>query len=279
MNKVISLNRLVPNVFHLAVESPEIAAAARPGQFVMVIPDKQGERIPINIADWDRNKGTIDLVFMNIGVSTRKLTRFKSGDYLEAVAGPLGKPAEVDSVREVLLVGGCYGVAGLYPLARAYKENGTQVIFLAEARGQAFLYWEDKIRPVVKEYLTVLREDCFRSGQDLEKIILSLKKQRPGLSKVVVMGCSYLLFTISEIARKTGLRSRVNLNPIMIDGTGMCGACRVTVEGKTYFACVDGPEFDGEGVDWQEYFSRRQTFLSEEEQALINLAKKIEKRK
>ena len=276
MNKIIQNNRLVPNIFHLVVESPEIAAAARPGQFVIVIPDERGERIPINIADWDSRKGTIDLVFMVLGVSTRKLASLKPGDFLEAVAGPLGKPAEVARAEEVLLVGGCYGLAGLYPLARALKGNGCRVIFLSEARGQTFLYWEDKIRSVADEFLTILKEDCFRSGEELEKLIIGLKSERPHLARAVVMGCSHLLFMIAEITRKIGLKTRVNLNPIMVDGTGMCGACRVTVNGKTYFACVDGPEFDGHGVDWKEYFERRQAFLSQEEMALLNLGRKIE---
>lgn len=276
MNRVILNERLVPNIFHLVVEAPEIASSARPGQFVMVIPDEKGERIPLNVADWDKSKGTIDLVFMNLGVSTRKLAGFKTGDFLKGVAGPLGRPAEVVDFGQVLLVGGCYGLAGLYPLARELKERGNQILFLAEARSRAYIYWENRIRKVADEFLTAFRADCFSSGKHLEEIILGLKSSEPQLSQVVVMGCSYLLFTVSEITRKIGLKTKVNLNPLMVDGTGMCGACRVTVHGRTYFACVDGPEFDGHGVDWQEYFSRRKAFLSQEELALVHLVKKLD---
>jgi ferredoxin--NADP+ reductase len=275
MNKVVLGERLVPNIFHLIIEAPEIAASARPGQFVMIIPDEHGERLPLNIADWDKNRGTIEVVFMNLGVSTRKLANFQTGEFLEGVAGPLGQAAEIGQFGHVLLVGGCFGLAGLYPLARQLKERGNRVIFLAEARDQAYLYWESRIKKVVDEFLTLFRTDCFGSGESLAEMILNLKNKKPELSRVIVMGCSYLLFTVSEITRNTGLKTMVNLNPIMVDGTGLCGACRVTVNGKTYFACVNGPEFDGHGVDWEEYFNRRRAFLSQEELALANLEKKV----
>jgi ferredoxin--NADP+ reductase len=275
MNKVRLSARLAPNTFWLEVEAPEIAASARPGQFVMVIPDKKGERIPLNIANWDKNKGTIELVFMSLGVSTRKLATFKAGDLLEGVAGPLGRPAEMANFGQVLLIGGCYGVAGLYPVARGLKENGNQVLFLAEARSRTYLYWEDRIRKVTAEFQTAFRADCLSGGKDFSEIILGLSKKSPPLARVIVMGCSYLLFTVSEITRSAGLKTMVNLNPIMVDGTGMCGACRVTVYGKTYFACVNGPEFDGHGVDWKEYFNRRKVFFTQEELALANFERKV----
>jgi len=274
MNRIRLSARLAPNTFWVEVEAHEIAASARPGQFVMVIPDKKGERIPLNIAHWDKNKGTIEMVFMSLGVSTRKLAAFKAGDFLEGVAGPLGRPAEMANFGQVLLIGGCYGVAGLYPVVRGLKENGNQVIFLAEARSRTYLYWEDRIRKVTDKFITMFRADCFSSGKDLSDIILGLRQESPQLARVIVMGCSYLLFTVSEITRSTGLKTLVNLNPIMVDGTGMCGACRVTVHGKTHFACVDGPEFDGHGVDWKEYFSRRKAFFNQEELALANFESK-----
>jgi len=274
MTRVVLYERLVPNIFHLVVDAPDIARSARPGQFVMVIPDETGERVPINLADWDKNQGTIDLIFMNLGVSTRKLARFKTGDSLQAVVGPLGRPAEIGSFGHVLLVGGCYGLAGLYPLAREFKQKGNKVTFLAEGRDEAFIFWEDKIRKVSDDFQQVLRADCFASGHDLGRIIGQIKEASQELSRVVVMGCSYLLFIVSNITRELNLKTMVNLNPIMIDGTGMCGACRVTVNGQTHFACVDGPEFDGHGVDWTEYFNRRRAFLRQEELALAGYLNK-----
>jgi len=274
MNRVVLAERLVPNIFRLVVEAPEIARSARPGQFVIVIPDEKGERVPINLADWDQGQGTIDLIFLNLGVSTRKLARFKAGDSIQAVAGPLGRPAEISNFGHVLLVGGCYGLAGLYPLARGFKQAGNKVTFLVEGRDEAFIFWEDREKRISDNYQKVLRADCFASGDDLERAIGKLKDSSPDLSRVVVMGCSYLLFVVSKVTRELNLKTMVNLNPIMVDGTGMCGACRVTVNGQTYFACVDGPEFDGHGVDWTEYFNRRKAFLHQEEQALSSYLNK-----
>lgn len=275
MNRVILKERLVPNIYRLVLEAPEIAASAQAGQFAMVIPDERGERIPLNIADWDRQKGTIDLVFLNIGVSTRKLADFKAGDSVEGIAGPLGKPVEICSSSDVLLVGGCYGIAGLYSVARELCHLRNKVLFLAEARGSAFLYWEEKIKKYSEVYQTILRSDCFNTGQDIKDKINQIKNGQPEPSLVIVSGCSYLLYKISEITAGSGLRTLVNLNPIMVDGTGMCGACRVTVQGKTRFACVDGPWFDGHSLDWKEYFIRRTAFLQQEAQALTGLEKEF----
>jgi len=168
----------------------------------------------------------------------------------------------------VLLVGGCYGLGGLYPLAREFKQLANRVTCLAEARDENYIFWEEKTRKVSDNYRKALRADCFASDEELGEIIKELKDNSPDLSRVVVMGCSYLLFIVSRITRELNLKTMVNLNPIMVDGTGMCGACRVSVNGQTYFACVDGPEFDGHAVDWVEYFNRRRAFLRQEELAL-----------
>ncbi|MGB9836904.1 MAG: sulfide/dihydroorotate dehydrogenase-like FAD/NAD-binding protein [Candidatus Saccharicenans sp.] len=271
MNKVLQNKRLVPNLYHLVVEAPEVARSARPGQFVMVIPDEKGERIPLNIADFDKDRGTVELVYLVVGVSTRKLARIKPGSFLTGVAGPLGRPAEINKEETVLLVGGCFGLAGLYPVARALKSEKNKVIFLAEARDKAYLYWEEKIKKVADNFLTVFRRDCFDGGEKLEITIKNIKENYPQLSRVLIIGCDYLLYKISSLTASPGIRTEVFLTPIMVDGTGMCGACRVTVSGKTYFACVDGPIFDGHRLDWTEYFSRRRAFLRQEELALLHL--------
>ncbi|MGB9906679.1 MAG: sulfide/dihydroorotate dehydrogenase-like FAD/NAD-binding protein [Candidatus Saccharicenans sp.] len=278
MNRVVLVERLVPNLYRLVVEAPEVAASARAGQFVMVIPDSKGERIPINLADWSKEKGTVDLVFLNLGVSTRKLASLKPGDEVEGIAGPLGRAPEIPAATEVLLVGGCYGVGGLYPLARELKQAGGRVIFLAEARSPAYLYWQEKLKKFSDLFLTVFRSDCLGPVQELRELIKKIKSSHPDLSLVLVMGCSYLLFKVSEATADIQLKTLVSLNPIMVDGTGMCGACRVSVAGKTYFACVDGPWFEGHGLDWKEYFTRRKAFLSQEEQALVRLDREFWKR-
>ncbi|MCR4408949.1 MAG: sulfide/dihydroorotate dehydrogenase-like FAD/NAD-binding protein [Candidatus Saccharicenans sp.] len=278
MNRVVLSERLVPNLYRLVLEAPEVASAARAGQFVMVIPDGRGERIPINLADWDRERGTVDLVFLNLGASTRKLAALKPGEAVEGLAGPLGRAPEVSGPGAVLLAGGCYGIGGLYPLARELKQAGRKVIFLAEARSPAYLYWEEKIRKYVDEFLTMFREDCLGSGQNFKELVGGVISKHPDIALVMVMGCSYLLFKFSEATTGSGLKTLVSLNPIMVDGTGMCGACRVSVGGRTYFACVDGPWFEAGDLDWQEYFNRRKAFLSQEEQALARLDREFWKR-
>lgn len=275
MNRVVLVERLVPNLYRLVVEAPEVAASARAGQFVMVIPDEKGERIPLNLADWDAEKGTIELVFLNLGVSTRKLASLSPGEAVAGIAGPLGQAPKIPAGVEVLLVGGCYGLAGLYPLARELKQAGHRVIFLAEARDQAYLYWQEKLQRFSDVFLTVFRSDCLGPVDELREIIRKIRAGHPALSLIMVMGCSYLLFKISEVAADIQLKALVSLNPIMVDGTGMCGACRVSVAGKTYFACVDGPWFEGPGLDWKEYFNRRKAFLSQEEQALVRWDRKF----
>ncbi len=271
MNRVVLAERLVPNLYRLVLEAPEVAASARAGQFVMVIPDDKGERIPVNLADWDSRRGTVDLVFLNLGVSTRKLAGLKPGQAVAGLAGPLGRAPEIPDSGAAWLVGGCYGIGGLYPLARELKQAGRKVIFLAEARDPAYIYWEEKIRKYADNFATLFRADCLSSGRELSERLDSVRQSRPDISLLMVMGCSYLLFKMSEAAAGSGLKTLVSLNPIMVDGTGMCGACRVSVDGRTYFACVDGPWFEARGLDWQEYFNRRRAFLSQEEQALVRL--------
>jgi len=278
MNRVVLVERLVPNLYRLVLEAPEVAASARAGQFVMVIPDEKGERIPVNLADWDRQQGTVELVFLNLGVSTRKLAGLKPGDTVGGLAGPLGRVPEIPDPGAVLLAGGCYGIGGLFPLARELKQAGRRVVFLAEARDPAYLYWEEKIKKYVDDFLTLFRADCLGTGRELKELVEEIRKDRPDISLLMVMGCSYLLFKLSEAGSGLGLKTMVSLNPIMVDGTGMCGACRVSVEGRTYFACVDGPWFEGRGLDWQEYFNRRKAFLSQEERALARLDREFWKR-
>lgn len=278
MNRVVWIERLVPNLYRMVLQAPEVAASARPGQFVMVIPDGNGERIPINLADWDPEQGTIDLVFLNRGVSTRKLAAFKPGEAIEGLAGPLGRSPEIPGSGTVLLAGGCYGIGGLYPMARQLGQAGRRIIFLAEARSQAYLYWEEKIRKYADQFLTLFRDDCLGSGLGFKELVEGVRTNYQDISLVMVMGCSFLLFKMSEATTASGFKTLVSLNPIMVDGTGMCGACRVSVDGCSYFACVDGPWFEARGVNWKEYFNRRKAFLSQEEQALVRLDREFWKR-
>ncbi|MFA6318109.1 MAG: sulfide/dihydroorotate dehydrogenase-like FAD/NAD-binding protein [Elusimicrobiota bacterium] len=270
MPKIIRRERLVPNIHVLEVEAPEVAAKALPGQFVMVMPDERGERIPLTIADWDAKAGTVTVVFMLVGTTTHKLAALKAGDDLPVFVGPLGKPVETGKFGSVLCAGGCFGIAAIYPIARALKEAGNTVHTLVDVKAGYLLYWEDKLRKVSDRFSVSSRERSLADGHYVGSKIKSLLEQGTKLDRVVAIGCTYLMSSACEATRPAGIKTMVALNPIMVDGTGMCGACRCSVGGKSKFACVDGPEFDGHAVDWPEVFSRRKSYVEDEMRSLCD---------
>ncbi len=274
MTKIIRRNRLVPNIHLLEVQAPEVARICRPGQFIIVMPDEKGERIPLTIADWDRDKGTLTSVFMVVGTSTHKLSLLKAGDEIPVLTGPLGRASEIELYGTVLLAGGCFGIAAIYPIARALKEKGNRVIILVDVKANYLLYWEDKLRQVSDELFVSARDSFYDCKLYIPYKLGSLLEEQKPISRVVAIGCTYLMYSCAEATRPSGVKTLVSLNPIMVDGTGMCGACRVSVAGKTKFACVDGPDFDGHEVDWAELFSRRKSYFEDEIQSLCDWEKK-----
>jgi NAD(P)H-flavin reductase len=273
MAKILQRERLVPNIHLLEVQAPEIARKCKPGQFVIVMPDERGERIPLTIADWDLKKGSIISVFMVVGTSTQKLSLLKAGDEVPVFVGPLGKPSEIKKYGTVLCGGGCFGIAAIYPIARALKEAGNKVISLIDVKANYLLYWEEKLREVSDEYFVSARDNYYNCKDYIHKKLRSLIKEEKKIDRVIAIGCTYLMFACSEATRPLKIKTVVSLNPIMVDGTGMCGACRVTIDGKTKFACVDGPDFDGHLVDWEELFSRRKSYFEDEIQSLCRWEK------
>ena len=267
MPLILRRERLVPNIHLLEVEAPEIARKARPGQFVIVMPDARGERIPLTIADWDRDRGTVTSVFMAVGTTTRKLALLHPGDSLPIFAGPLGLPSETGRVGTVLCAGGCFGIAAIYPLARAFKAAGNRVIVLVDVKADYLLYWRDRLEAVADEFVVSSRDGLY-GGTDFVPRHVREILGRETVDRVAAVGCTYLMSSIAEATRPSGVRTTVSLNPIMVDGTGMCGACRVTVDGQTRFACVDGPEFDGHKVDWAELYARRRSYFDDEIRSL-----------
>jgi len=264
MNKVRSRRMIVPNMHLLEVDAPEIASKIQPGQFVIVRAVGRGERIPLSVADWDRGEGTLTIVFMEVGASTAALASLQPGGSLATCVGPLGKPTEIARFGTVLAVGGCYGIGSLFPAVRALKEAGNKVVAAFEARSSYLLYWLDRYASLADRVFTITRDGS--NGikghvSHLNDVINTLERQ-PDLA--LVNGCTYLLRRSAEITKPFGIKTVVSLNPIMIDGTGMCGVCRVSVAGRTRFACVDGPEFDGHAVDWDELMARRKAYLEEE---------------
>lgn len=270
MVKILRRERLVPNIHLLEVEAPEVARKCRPGQFVIIMPDERGERIPLTIADWDVKKGSVTSVFMIVGTSTHKLSLLNAGDEVPVFVGPLGKPSEIEKYGTVVCAGGCFGIAAIYPIARALKEAGNKVVTLLDVKANYLLYWEDKLKAVSDEFYVSARDSFFDCKDYIPKTLKSVVKKESGINRVVSIGCTYLMYTCSEATRSLGIKTMVSLNPIMVDGTGMCGACRVTVDGKTKFACVDGPDFDGHLVDWEELFTRRKAYFEDEVQSLCH---------
>ncbi|MHB8108876.1 MAG: sulfide/dihydroorotate dehydrogenase-like FAD/NAD-binding protein [Syntrophorhabdaceae bacterium] len=264
MNKVIERSMIVPNMHVLVVESPEIATKVRPGQFVIVRGAEEGERIPLSIADYDPEKGTITIVFMEVGASTSVLAGLNAGDDLLTCVGPLGNETSIDTFGNVLLVGGCYGIGSLYPVAKALKAKGNKVTVLLEARSSYLLYWLDRYVPLADKIYTITRDGSMGTKGHISRLPDVIHGMREKPDRIIVNGCTYLMAHTSEVTKDMDIPVVVNLNPIMIDGTGMCGVCRVTVGGKMKFACVDGPEFNGHDIDWKEFLARRKAYMSEE---------------
>lgn len=269
--KILEQHMLVPNINVLTVQAPAVARKIQSGQFVILRTDEHAERVPLTVADWDREAGTVTCVFMQIGTSTQKLGQLKPGDYLPTFVGPLGHPLEMDNFGTVVLTSGCYGIGALYPAARRLKELGNTVIGIVEARGSFLLYWTEKYREVVDE-LIISTFDGSKPGkkgegpEHLKEVLSSGRK----IDRIIGVGCTFMMFETAKATRNFGVKTIVSLNPIMIDGTGMCGACRVVVGGETKFACVDGPDFDAHEIDWELLLARRKPYIEAEATSLEN---------
>ena len=262
--KVVRRESLVPNLQLLTVHAPAVAAKIQPGQFVIVRADEHGERIPLTVADWDREAGLVSCVFMQVGTSTYKLGQLKPGDVVPTFAGPLGKPLEIETWGTVLCAGGCYGIGNIYPVARALKEKGNRVISFIEGRSKFLLYWLDRLAAVSDEVLIATRDGSLGEKEGYPNMVDRMLAAGETVDRVIALGCTFMMYQMSETTRPFEVKTVVSLNPIMIDGTGMCGACRIVVGGKTRFACVDGPDFDGHEVDWELLLSRRKAYLGPE---------------
>ena len=252
----------------MVVHAPRIARKAKAGQFVIVRPDERGERIPLTLVDWDREAGTITLVFLEVGVSTKKLGMLEVGEAIPDLIGPLGKPAEVSRYGTAVVVGGGVGVAAAYPRARAIKEAGNYVVSIIGARTAELIVYEEQMRSVSDE-VHVSTDDGSRGFKGFTSQLLeSLLKGGLKADYVYAVGPAPMMKAVCDVTRRYGIKTVVSLNSIMVDGTGMCGACRVTVGGRTVFTCVDGPEFDGHQVDFEELIRRLSMYRDEERLAL-----------
>jgi len=262
--EVVERRMIVPNLHVLTVRAPDVAESARPGNFVILRPDELGERIPLTVADTDAGAGTVTSIFVQVGASTAKLARLKAGDTIPSYAGPLGNETEIARFGTVVLVGGCYGIGSIYPVARALTAAGNHVVALIEARSRYLLYWEDRLGAVAEKVIVVTRDGSKGYKGHVTRLAEILAAEDIAPDRVIAHGCTFQMMTVARQTEPLGVPTLVSMNPIMIDGTGMCGVCRLTVGGETKFACVDGPEFDGHQVDWEEFLARRESYNAEE---------------
>lgn len=265
--RILKKQELVPTIYLMEISAPHVAKKAQPGQFVMLRIDEKGERIPLTIADFDGEEGKITMIFQVVGKTTMKLSSLKAGDELLDFIGPLGNPAHIENVGTVLLVGGGVGVAPVFPQARAFREAGNRVVSIIGARSADLLLWEDRMRAVSDE-LYITTDDGTKGHHGfVTDIVKKLLEDGTEVGRVVAIGPPVMMRAVAGITRPFNVKTTVSLNSIMVDGTGMCGACRVLVANETKFACVDGPEFDAHLVDFTLLMNRLAMYQPEEKLA------------
>ncbi|MBM3191016.1 MAG: sulfide/dihydroorotate dehydrogenase-like FAD/NAD-binding protein [Chloroflexi bacterium] len=268
MYRIVEKQVLTPVSKLYVVEAPDVARKAQPGQFIILRVDVQGERIPLTIADYDREAGTITIVVQEVGKTTKQLGTLEAGDSLASFTGPLGRPTEIEEYGNVVVVGGGLGIAPIYPICRALREGGNHVIGIIGARSGDLLFWEDEMRGVTDELIVVTDDGSYARKALVTAPLKELLDSDREVAAVWAIGPAIMMKFAALTTKPYGVKTIVSLNSIMVDGTGMCGACRVSVGGRTRFACVDGPEFDGHQVDWDLLLSRQRIYMDLEKVAL-----------
>jgi ferredoxin--NADP+ reductase len=267
MNKILAKQRLSKEVFRMEIEAPEIAEARKPGQFIILqMGGEFDERIPLTIANADPVKGSITLIFQAVGETTHRLALLEPGDIIENLLGPLGKPTDIKKYGKVVCVGGGIGVAPLFPIVEGMKKAGNEVTVIMGARTKELLIMEEEMREIADEVI-VVTDDGSYGRKALVTVPLKEICEEDKPDCVVIIGPPVMMKFAALTTKPYGIHTIVSLNTIMIDGTGMCGGCRVTIGGETKFVCVDGPEFDGHLVDWDNMLLRLGTYKSEEAEA------------
>ncbi len=255
-----------PDVFYFKIAAPLISRKAQPGQFIILRLHDKGERIPLSLADIDPAQGTISLIVMAVGKTTTELSLLRAGDDILDLCGPLGNPTHLERMNKVIVVGGGFGVAPLYPIARAFKAAHSEVICIMGARSKDLLIYEKEMNNVCSK-VVVTTDDGTKGMKGLVTEALAAELGTSGADLVVTVGPAVMMKMVADTTRPFGVKTIVSLNPIMVDGTGMCGGCRVSVGGKTFFACTDGPEFDGHQVDWDVLMTRQKTYIPEQRES------------
>ncbi len=266
MYEILKRKELNPTVTLLEINAPEVAKKVEPGQFIILRVDDKGERIPLTVADFDRTAGSVTIIFQIVGATTEKLNHLREGDSLQDFVGPLGRPTHTDSLRKVAVVGGGVGCAIAYPVAKKLHNLGCEVTAVTGFRNKDLVILEDEFRAVSTNF--VLMSDDGSAGKKglVTDALKTLIESGEEFDEVITIGPLIMMKFVCELTKKYGIKTVASMNPIMIDGTGMCGGCRLTVGGKTVFACVDGPEFDGHLIDFDEAIERSSAFSEFERQ-------------
>jgi ferredoxin--NADP+ reductase len=278
MFKILKKQSLAPEIDMIVVSAPYIATHARVGNFVVLRINEKGERIPLTIADSDKAEGTITLIFQKVGKTTEALGMLGEGDSIRDVVGPLGHPTPVKHYGNCVLVGGGIGAATLYPILKGLKEQGNRVTVILGARTKRFLIWEERFREESDEF-HVTTDDGSHGRKGLVTDVLKEIIQDKSIALVLAVGPVKMMKAVSELTKPYNIKTIVSLSPLMVEGTGMCGACRVSIGGETRFACIDGPEFDAHEVDFQALENRLSFYREEEERAYRLFIKKYKNRR
>ncbi|MCR5102610.1 MAG: sulfide/dihydroorotate dehydrogenase-like FAD/NAD-binding protein [Butyrivibrio sp.] len=275
MFKILEANKLTPTIIQMIVEAPRVAKHCLPGQFLIIRVDEEGERIPLTICDYDREKGTVEIVVQAIGAETNKLMSLKTGDELADVVGPLGNASELCSTeieelkaKKIVFIAGGVGTAPVYPQAKWLHEHGVQADVIIGAKNKDLVILEDRFKEVCNLYITTDDGSYGRSGM-VTKCLQDLYDEGHSYDLCIAIGPMIMMKFVCKLTKELNLPTIVSMNPIMVDGTGMCGACRLMVGDEVKFACVDGPEFDGHLVDFDQAMTRMQLYKSEEGRLLL----------
>ncbi len=276
MFKIIRKETLAPKIDMMVIRAPYIARHAKVGNFVVLRLNKRGERVPLTIADSDSNDGTITILYQKIGKTTEALGKLTVGSSIRDIAGPLGHPTPVKRYGNCVLVGGGIGAATIYPILKGLRAAQNNVTVIMGARTKEFLIWEDKFRQISNEFFVTTDDGSYGRKGLVTSMLKEVFDGKP-VSLVVAVGPVKMMKAVSDLTKPYGIKTIVSLNPLMVEGTGMCGACRVSIAGVTRFTCIDGPEFDAHEVDFQELENRLSFYKEEEEEAYKLLLKKAKK--
>ena len=256
MYRIVKKQVLNPTVTRMDIEAPLIAKKAEPGQFIILRVDEKGERIPLTVADFDREAGTVTIIFQIVGATTEKLNHLEEGDCLQDFVGPLGRPSETEGLKKVAVIGGGVGCAIAYPVAKKLHQQGAEVHSIVGFRNKDLVILEEEFRAVSSKFVMMTDDGSYGEKGLVTNALEKLIAEGETYDEVIAIGPLVMMKFVTQLTKQHNIKTVVSMNPIMIDGTGMCGGCRLTVGGKTKFACVDGPDFDGFEVDFDEAMAR-----------------------